>query len=371
MRRFDLGMALNYCSDWGVVEAVREFFQNAIDAETVGNEMFWDYKDETLTIGNKNGILETNTLLLGQTSKQDNDDLIGQHGEGYKVATVVLTRLGKTVKIYNNLKKEVWTAKVIKSRRYNAQIVVFDIEKNFSFEKAKGDLVFEIQGIKQYEFENIVASNLYLQKNVNYIQAGKSRVLTGSNQAGKLYVGGLYVMTSKYCYYGYDFEPSLVKLDRDRGFIDGIDLQFLIGKVLCQTNDVQLIEDTRYKWDGEYIRFYASTYFSNAESIASLYNKTYAEFIAKNGEDAIPVTETDDFNELKRKGFNPVMVSANQHFYITQSNDYTGVAAEAFDVGELAGDLETWFENWVDVDSDAYREGHDLIDEVVHYLRTL
>lgn len=57
MKRFELGMSINYCSTWGVVEAVREIFQNALDAQTANpdNEMYFGYdKDkETLFVGNK------------------------------------------------------------------------------------------------------------------------------------------------------------------------------------------------------------------------------------------------------------------------------------------------------------------------------
>ena len=168
MKRFDLGMSINYCPTWGVVESVREFFQNAHDEEIVNpeNKMYFGYdKDsKTLLIGNKNGRLTTSTLLLGQSSKRDNAETIGQHGEGYKVATVVLLRNGKGVKVYNRADKEVWTAKTVKSRRYQADVVVFDIEKVSIFKSVPDhDLIFEISGIDEDEYQAIVDSNLFLQ----------------------------------------------------------------------------------------------------------------------------------------------------------------------------------------------------------------
>ena len=33
-RRFELGMSLDYCKEWNCVQAIREFCQNAKDAET-------------------------------------------------------------------------------------------------------------------------------------------------------------------------------------------------------------------------------------------------------------------------------------------------------------------------------------------------
>lgn len=168
MSRFDLGMSINYCPQWGIVEAVREYFQNAFDAQTAdaSNKMYFEYdeNEEVLRIGNKNGLLNPDTLLLGKTTKTDNEKMIGQHGEGYKVATVVLLRNGKEVTVYNRSKKEVWTAKVIKSRKYQAKVVVFDIEKVSIFKSVPDhDLIFEIKGISAEEFEAIKESNLHIQ----------------------------------------------------------------------------------------------------------------------------------------------------------------------------------------------------------------
>lgn len=68
-RRFDLGMSLNYCESWGVVEAVRELFQNALDEEIVNseNKMYFHYDadSQVLRVGNKNSNLATKTLLRG------------------------------------------------------------------------------------------------------------------------------------------------------------------------------------------------------------------------------------------------------------------------------------------------------------------
>lgn len=151
-RRFDLGMSLDYVSEWGVIQAVRELFQNARDAQVANsdNNMFFDYnKDtQTLRIGNRNGSLTTDTLLLGVSTKRDNAELIGQHGEGYKVATVVFLRNNKTLKVYNRRSKEIWTAKIVKSRRYGADVAVFDIEKVSLFKSVPDhDLIFEVGNI--------------------------------------------------------------------------------------------------------------------------------------------------------------------------------------------------------------------------------
>lgn len=392
MKRFDLGMSINYCPTWGVVESVREFFQNAHDEEIVNpeNKMYFGYdKDsKTLRIGNKNGRLTTNTLLLGQSSKRDNSETIGQHGEGYKVATVVLLRNGKGVKVYNRADKEVWTAKTIKSRRYQADVVVFDIEKVSIFKSVPDhDLIFEISGIDEDEYNAIVDSNLFLQdlqEGEDYITSNPGyplttrmcKVLTGEKHAGKLFVGGLYVTTSKYAKYGYDFAPGLVKLDRDRGFIDGIDLQFLTAKVISATGDTELINEAKNFWDGSYFKYYLSNYksvFDNS-SYAEMFDKSYQEFLDENGEDAIPVQTTDDFNRLSRNGFNPVLVEEKDFFFYSGSSMYNPAPdiEDEPDAGELADRLEDWFADIsLDHDSDEYNDGACIVGDILEYLRSL
>ena len=392
MKRFDLGMSINYCPTWGVVESVREFFENAHDEEIVNpeNKMYFGYNKDskTLCIGNKNGRLTTNTLLLGQSSKRDSSETIGQHGEGYKVATVVLLRNGKTVKVYNRADKEVWTAKTVKSRRYQADVVVFDIEKVSIFKSVPDhDLIFEISGIDEDEYNAIVDSNLFLQdlrEGEDYITSNPGypltthmcKVLTGEKHAGKLFVGGLYVTTSKYAKYGYDFAPGLVKLDRDRGFIDGIDLQFLTAKVISATGDTELINEAKNFWDGSYFKYYLSNYksvFDNS-SYAEMFDKSYQEFLDENGEDAIPVQTTDDFNRLSRNGFNPVLVEEKDFFFYSGSSMYNPAPdiEDEHDAGELADRLEDWFTDIsLDHDSNEYNNGACIVGDIIEYLRSL
>src|SRR5699024_218352 len=114
-----------------------------------------------LYIGNRLSKLNAESLLLGVSSKRGNDNLIGTHGEGYKVATVVLARNGVTVTVYNN-EREVWTSKVVKSRRYNADICVFDVEKKIF--KQDNSLVFVLDGVTEEMYQGVVDSNLHLQE---------------------------------------------------------------------------------------------------------------------------------------------------------------------------------------------------------------
>lgn len=419
MKRFELGMSIDYCSTWGVVEAIREIFQNALDAQTANpdNEMYFKYDQdkETLFIGNKKGILGTNTLLLGTTSKAGNNNFIGKFGEGYKVATVVLLRLGKKVTVYNGNANEIWTAHTINSRRYNAKVAVFDIENTQSVadkvkellnlgisgnssKKKTYNLVFSVSGITADEYKEIVYSNLYLQefqeipdneKKTRYVKSiydgdKVCRILTDESQSGRLYVGGLYVTTSKRAKFGYDFSPNMVTLDRDRGFIDNMDLQWLCSKALLMSNNSKLIEDAKDSWDGEYIRVFASHRMDEknvCEAIQPSCDKECNAFYEEYGDDAVAVTDTNEFNSLKKKGVNAVMTTERQYFYVTNSSSYKAPEEEYDEEEDAAKQLFDWYERLgiylekqgltegVTGNPGIYEEGEEIIEMVMDLLK--
>lgn len=105
MTTYNLNLNKNYCNHWGVWEAIREIIQNGLDQQTTNsdNQVSVDYNQNTkiLSISNKNSTLERKTLLLGASNKSEDKDTIGQFGEGYKIALLVLTKLGINVVIKN------------------------------------------------------------------------------------------------------------------------------------------------------------------------------------------------------------------------------------------------------------------------------
>lgn len=102
---YELSLTPNYVSDWTFNDALRELIQNGIDQETIrpDNKFSIDYDEgkEVIRLVNKNAKLKISTLLLGKTNKSNDEDTVGQFGEGYKIAALVLNRLGKTFTIYN------------------------------------------------------------------------------------------------------------------------------------------------------------------------------------------------------------------------------------------------------------------------------
>lgn len=339
MRRFELGMNINYAKDWTVVDAVREFYQNAFDEERENpeNTMDFNYDESTqiITVSNKKSKLTPKTLLLGESSKRGKSGLIGQHGEGYKVATVVLMRNGITVKIYNNENKEVWTSNIVKSRRYDAEIVVYDIEKKI-FNK-DSNLVIELIGITPKMYKNIVKSNLHLQNNIGETkEGGKGRVLLDPKYSGCIFVEGLYVCHKDLIKWGYDFSADVVSLDRDRGLVDTINIKFVIAKLVMSLNDNEFIAKNIDNPDIQYINVYIY-----GGSGFDLSERVYNDFVEKYGRDAIPVSSDGEYNLRASMGMKPVMVSSN----IKDIIDYNDRVYEPILTSKTSTDDK--FEEWL------------------------
>ena len=116
---YELTLTENYVSDWDFYDAIRELIQNGTDQEILDTsnhfDMIYDPGEKVLQFINATSKLQINTLLLGRSSKTNNSDTVGQFGEGYKIAALVLNRIGKTFTIYNNNKNEVWKSKFVNS----------------------------------------------------------------------------------------------------------------------------------------------------------------------------------------------------------------------------------------------------------------
>lgn len=303
-------MSVNYASNWGVTDAVREIFQNALDAQTENSENKMQYwrDGNKLYVSNKNSVLKTESLLMGVSSKAEDDSLIGQYGEGYKVATVVLKRNGVTVRIYNNEAKEVWVSKIVNSRRYgNNKIVAFDIDKGTKMKEY--GLVFELDGITDEQFEEIIASNLHLQSDLGEVVESKAgKLLLDKRFAGMVYVNGLFVCKKSQFKWGYDFHPKEIRLDRDRGLIDCFDLQFATAKMILGIGDVDFIINNFKTWDIEYIHHYIDS--TDISKVLS--DKAYDNFIKVYGDGAIPVTSQEECDVYKSAGYNAIFVPRNE-----------------------------------------------------------
>jgi hypothetical protein len=339
--KFPLNLSKDYVSSWTEQDAYREITQNGIDQETEmpGNKLTIEYfyEEKKLTIANKRSVLQTSSLLLGKTSKANNNKLIGQFGEGYKIALLVLTRLNKRVTIYNYGNREVWTARFVKARSMdNEEVLTVFVDKQFPWTKVpNNDLTFEIEGVTEEEYIQFVDRTLRFQphfnEKVDYLQTSFGRILLSEScYSGKLFVNGLYVSDTK-LKYGYDVKPQYLDIGRDRNLVNSFDLQCLTSKMWSETNDDRITQLLLNKCsDVEYLHKdwnRANLEVDPDEAIKPIAEKTYeAVSVAyeKDDEPIIYVSSQAEIDEVRQtyEHAQPVIVSEQVKTLVNKSKSY-------------------------------------------------
>lgn len=278
MKKYELSLSRNYVSSWNTEEAIRELLQNAKDSNGDENINI-DKENGTITIANKNTSIPSSTLLLGNTSKKDDLDKIGQFGEGYKLALLVLLRENKDVFIKNGNKN--WTPSFEYSDNFECEVLCIT-----ETDGSGNDLIFEISGFDSNELNELENEFLGLNGQAyNSIQTSYGEILTDPQFKGKVFVEGLPVYEDDNFNYGYNFEARYVTLDRDRKSINIYELKRLTAlSVACCTDNFSFVDEvieSKGK-DSEYI-------IDQNISFSSEFTEKYAQHLKERFE----IKETD------------------------------------------------------------------------------
>ena len=225
MENYELPLSPNYVCNWGIREAIRELLQNAIDGENCGHpkEIEYSESERILYIRNKNTKLPKSSLVLGCSSKDSIEGMIGKFGEGYKLALIVLLRKGFTVNIINA--DEEWIPNFTISEKFGTQVL--NIEVN-NLEHAETDLCFSISGVDKDLYDELLTYFPCIDGDYgNMVESENGYILLEPKFKGKMYVEGLYIQSDDNFKYGYNFNSDVVDLDRDRKAINYYELRKL------------------------------------------------------------------------------------------------------------------------------------------------
>lgn len=318
--KFELSISTEYVPDWGLVEALRELFQNALDNETMNakNKMGWKYNKESgeVEITNKTSKLSVESLLLGNGTKHDRTDTIGKHGEGYKIAFMVLLRNNKTIRVDNYGANEVWDVRLVKSRKYKGQLVptVFINKEPIWKKKPSNDLTITVGNITEDEYKELEVKNLHLrgEEVEAFNVTEKGRILLDEAEHGNIYVEGLFVTNISELQYGYDFSPKAISLDRDRRLVDSFNVKWSASELWCKAagrNDKAMEIAIKLVYDSAP----DTAYFSSMSFCGKrLLNGVTKRFYEDNGGDAVPVTSNLEYEAVKKDGIGkPIIVNSD------------------------------------------------------------
>lgn len=370
--KYELTISLDYVPDWGVTEAVRELFQNAIDNEAVNpaNRMTFKRDGDVLTVANKQSKLSLDTLLLGCSSKVGDERTIGQHGEGYKIALVVLLRNNKKVRFLNYGANEIWETRIINSRRYNgAKVVQIEVDKTPIWKRTPdNDLTILVEGITDEEYADIIKSNITLRKREgllkDYVGTPYGDLLLEDSDAGRIYIKGLYVCDIKGLRYGYNIDRAM-KLDRDRGLIAESDAMMETSRIwtgavyakpeLAELASKLVLEEAA---DVRYLTYLACL---NSDGYNKIAEATKSKFIEQNGEDACPVYDDDTRQIALLSGYTPVITRSEVYRLVGSLYSFDS-AVEADSLSDVLSGLKELRD---DMKSDGIEEYTDRLGALV------
>lgn len=323
MPRYELSVSPEYVPDWNLTSAIREIFQNALDQQTVNenNVCTWENTPQgEFRIKSKDSKLTKDTLLFGTSTKAKDVKTIGVFGEGYKLAMLVLCRLGKKVIINNYGENEVWVPKIINSKRYKSQLLVVDIKKNRFGSPPDNNLEFVVSGIEEKDLTDIKKTNLHMRPPKKFIETSYGRILQDNEYAGKVFINGLFVCDKSDFIYGYDAKPEFLTIGRDRNLIGDFDLSWLTSKMWSGSNSEGIVIDLLKKEAVDVS--YLPTFTSNDGKIAQT---MYEDFRGTYGKVAVPVSTQAEYDAIKKgyKKLKPIFVKENVRVILLRSTEAT------------------------------------------------
>lgn len=316
-RCYELSLTENYVSDWTFNDAIRELIQNGTDQEILDSEnefsLEYDRGKKILRLKNSKSKLKINTLLLGSSTKSKNEDTVGQFGEGYKIAALVLNRLGKTFTIYNNEKKEVWTSRFKNSEKWKEKILSFYISQR---ETEETGLCIEVGNVEKDEYYGL--SDVWLKFDEDDYYMGTSivdtsygEILMDEDYSGKVYVNGLFVDCNADLKYGYNFKPKHIKLERDRKACDSFNAREITCRMIAEgmvNGDIPIEEVNRMVSENvdDVYNFEYNTYENDIQKVQEV---ILTAFDNQNPQPySIPVSSQAEIKKVKAYGGNPVVV---------------------------------------------------------------
>lgn len=349
MKKYQFTLTENYVSDWTYIEAIRELLQNAYD---YGNENV-SFNSDSITISNKDDILDIKTLLLGYGTKSNDRNQVGGFGEGFLLALLVLIRSDLKVTVLNG--SDAWKPKFEYNEEFGENLL--SVEVYADFRNPSKDLDILIEGFKEEQLNNIKRTFLGLDSTYNFIPTTYGEILTDPGQKGRMYVDKLPITSDDNFNYGYNFKARYVRLDRDRRDINTYELKRITSLALTtmESYNFDLIDDliSRGGDDADYI-------IDDDIDLNDDFVYGYSDYLSskyKIGDHDIVTTNTDSkvIDELQHNGENVILVEKRvQADIVNRTNSYS--SSKLIETKNIIKNRSNIDEAWNNYNYSAYKE---------------
>ena len=233
--------------------------------------------------------------------------------------------------------------------------------------KTDDNLTIEVSGITPEEYAEVIDKNLHLREYKSVAVGEYGEILLDENEAGRVYVEGLYVCESKGFKYGYNLKASRINLDRDRKLVDSFHLEWETSGMWVKLSSENAEYRERFaKLVSEHTRDVSKSANNDCftYTAAEAYEAVYEKFLRENGSNAVPVTDNLKYEEIKRSSsYRPVIVSEDIATMIHKSKTY--VEPVEITVKPVSVKLGEWLERVKDrLSDDEIDDLEALISEV-------
>lgn len=248
--KLQLTMSTDYATHWELKDGVRELYANASDAvhadpakydiawyrveDENGNE---SYRLEVTNEAEKK--LDPKHLVLGISGNREDNNAIGQFGEGLKMAFITALRHGLDIKVFNV--NEVWYVSAEHSEQFGVELPTIDVHP-VNKEAELPIVRVSIAGFTQehmLECESLrfdpEAGADYPQLRIKDEETGIEAIYTDSWTVNSgLYVGGL-AMGELCPNWVFNVPVSMATVNRDRKSPDNLeDIKKALGALLVE-----------------------------------------------------------------------------------------------------------------------------------------
>ena len=397
MAKYELSLVKSYVQEWTAEDAIREIIQNAIDesnrVEDNAMSVEYDPEEKTLIISNKKSVLTHDTLLLGNTSKATDDNMIGKFGEGYKLGILVLTRENHPVVIQNYGLKETWKARFVNSRRWKDEVLTIFTDKSQIWNKPPhNNLSFVINNVDQMMYDEVVKKTLFLKDiyigeyvEDNYAKTSYGNILFEESEKGRVYVNGLFVTTLEDLKYGYDIKAKYIEIGRDRNLIDSYKItkyttlmwMYIQDDFKDEIFELAYSEALDFSYDTEYVSIpetgyenishvYAESkadWLSVRNDVSSFSKKYYQDLKDKYGDDVLFYNNSDELAKtisenteyLSYKYLDEIKKLPEYIEKLDEAKELSLTVLENKTLKEYIVDLEEWYSDNCNQDEEGYK----------------
>lgn len=214
------GFGKEYLKSWSIKEALREIYQNFLDFGDYHENSFEHDEHSFVSLSNEWKPESLDFLRIGNSMK-NNVNAIGKHGEGVKMAFLILHRMGYESKIITPkfivypefyTDKEIGECFALVYREHNIPEQAFTVE-------------FQCLTSEYKSFKD----NLILKSDVIFTDNNYGEIV--SKPQGNIYSGGLFVCHHENISRSYNISPAHLPLDRDRQVPQSFDVSWATSKI--------------------------------------------------------------------------------------------------------------------------------------------